>query len=139
MSDRRDEAQKMFRDVFTIQVIPLEVKKEDSDKEKEELKKEIEIFFKNNNGKKDIYTLFKNKILSKLIVNVPPVFGESLPKVSDWVNTKLFLTDDNGYKMREKLSRWMNGIYFVNYEYDSKVGITQKGLSPQVIDSFLFI
>lgn len=136
MSDRSEDARKMFRDIPTIQVIPVATKNEESDELKKNLKNEIEYFFSKNKGKDNLYTLFKKEILSKYVVNIPPIWGKLLPNVSEWVNNELFSED---YKLKEKIARWMDDIYFVNYAYNSQIGITQKGLSPEVTDSFLFV
>lgn len=122
MSDRKEDAQKMFRDITTVQAIPLGFKDNGKSLQTEEqLKKEIEKFFKENKEKENLYTKFKKDILSKFIVNIHLKINIQLYKVSDWVEITF---EDN--ILKEKLLKWMKNIYFVNYDYDSKSGIGSK-------------
>jgi CRISPR-associated endonuclease/helicase Cas3 len=121
MSDRKEDAQKMFREITTIQAIPLEILDEGKVvKTKDELKEKIEQFFWENEKKDHLYTLFKKDIVSKYVVNIHPRWNMQKDKVSEWIEATLF--EDNR-RLREKVSRWTKSIYFVNYDYNSKNGI----------------
>src|SRR5690606_178120 len=121
MSDRKEDAQKMFRDISTIQAIPLEILVEGKVvKTKDVLKEKIENFFMKNEKKDHLYTLFKKEIISEYVVNIQPKRNMQKDKLSEWVETELF---EENRKLREKVSRWTKSIYFVNYDYNDKDGI----------------
>lgn len=129
-SDRMEEARKMFRDISTIQCIPLWIKEGKSDSEvvntKELLQEDIKEFYEKFAKTNKAYTYFKQKILNKYIVNVhiPQNVSlfESTHNLSGWILNN-FDSDD---KFIQRISNWSSGIYFANYEYDKTHGINSE-------------
>lgn len=67
MSDRKEEAHRIFREIYNITVIP-QVRGQST---KERLKSDIEEFFAKYRGKSHLYSIFKKEILSKYCVSIP--------------------------------------------------------------------
>lgn len=118
MADRKEEAEKLFREIYTISVIP-------SQKRAEFIKDVCEFFLKYKNGKR-LYTLFKSEILSKFVVQVPlnlkQLQERDLQPVEWWVRD---LECDGRIPKwaRKRLVRWCRNIYFVDYNYNSSLGL----------------
>ncbi|PMP97163.1 MAG: hypothetical protein C0169_03845 [Thermodesulfobacterium geofontis] len=122
MSDRKEEAHNLFRKIYTISVIPTG--------KKDDFLKEIENFFNRHRDGRHLYTYFKHEILSKFVIQVP-FSSRRLKKLNDkkiefwildWIleNRKKFPQDNN---FQERLLSWCRNIYFVDFEYDQKLGI----------------
>jgi len=130
MSDRKEEAQKIFRDIYAISVIPA--------KKKEEFLKGICEFFKNKYpGTKHTYTLFKRDVLARFVVQVPLNFSQmrdrDLQPVEWWVRD-LECRGEGGAnvpsdKDRQRLRRWCQDIYFAELTYDDDLGLRTDDLS----------
>ena len=110
MSDRKSEAQKMFREIIATSVI--------CTNQKENLKKDLDQFFANHFDRKNQYTYFKKEIISKYVINIPGI-GYNLKNLENWIESE---TDYNS-KQKGKLIKWMKNIFFVEALYDSKNGI----------------
>jgi CRISPR-associated endonuclease/helicase Cas3 len=116
MSDRKEEAQKMFREIYTLSAIP-------SQREKEFLKK-VEDFLKRPDKEKN-YTFFKRDVLSQFVIQIPNWHkNETDWTVDEWIS----IQDIKGCSEEEKkrISRWCQGIYFVEADYDDKIGILRN-------------
>jgi CRISPR-associated endonuclease/helicase Cas3 len=130
MSDRKEEAQKIFRDIYSISVIPA--------KKKEEFLNGICEFFKNKYpGAKHTYTLFKRDVLVRFVVQVPLNFSQmrdrDLQPVEWWVRD-LECRGEGGAnilsnKDRQRLRRWCQDIYFAELTYDDDLGLRTDDLS----------
>jgi CRISPR-associated endonuclease/helicase Cas3 len=120
MSDRKEEAHRLFREIYTISVIPSE--------KRDEFIKEICQFFEKHHDDKRLYTYFKQEVLAKFVVQVPlnlrQLEGRRLQPVEWWVRD-LECKDRDIVKdiQRKRLLRWCRDIYFAGFEYDSNKGI----------------
>lgn len=116
MSDRRDEAQKIFRRIYTVPIIPSQ--------KKDDFIKEAQGFFKDQKSEKGLYTRFKKEVLSKFVVHVPleQFQGRRLQYVEGWVSDLPDLNNDR----RKKLIRWCRDIHFADCEYDPEKGLLLK-------------
>lgn len=117
MSDRKSEAQKIFREINDVNVIA-ENKK---DEFISDLKKfEVEYGY----NRKYAYTKFKEKVLSKYLISV------QISKVKEYIyesnlvmNTIIISDSITDNKILSKLKNWLYGIYFVNLEYSEHGGL----------------
>lgn len=110
MSDRLKDAQKMFREIYTVSVIP--------EKRKEDFSNAIREFLKSHSlNEKRLYTSFKREVLSKFVVSLPGSAKQQ--SVEGWVRDLSDLEDTQ----RRRLLRWCRDIYFAEYEYNHEQGI----------------
>ncbi|CAM3267941.1 CRISPR-associated helicase Cas3' [Rhodothermus bifroesti] len=110
MSDRLKDAQKMFREIYTVSVIP--------EKRKEDFSNAIREFLKSHSlNEKRLYTSFKREVLSKFVVSLPGRAKQQ--SVEGWVRDLSDLEDTQ----RRRLLRWCRDIYFAEYEYNHEQGI----------------
>lgn len=108
MSDRLNDAQKMFREIYTVPVIP--------NQQKNRFLEEVVNFFKRHSNEKRLYTLFKKKVLAEFVVAIPLSVkkeGRDFQPVEWWVRDLPYLCDEQ----RKRLIRWCRDIYFADYEY----------------------
>lgn len=115
MSDRKEEAQKLFRYIYTVSLIPTQ--------KKEEFINEVCKFFAVCKDDRRLYTRFKSEVLSKFVLQVPLNLKqlERRQPVEWWVRDLPCenVSDAN----RKRLLRWCQDIYFANYGYDEDRGI----------------
>lgn len=116
MSDRKAEALKLFREIYTVPAIPIS--------EKDNFKKGLEDYLKRAMNEMN-YTSFKALVLSKYIVNIDArkylkPHGISLSSATHWIY-ELGIEDE---KKLRKIKKWLEDIYIVECEYDSKTGVT---------------
>lgn len=113
MSDRKSEAQKAFRDIAEVRVIP-----EDN---RESFYNDLRQF---QFEKKYAYTEFRKKITSKYVVNVQRSKVVECLYESNLVSyrTKLDTVFKENQKIM-KLESWLYGIYFVQLEYSEDGGL----------------
>ncbi|WPX08951.1 CRISPR-associated helicase/endonuclease Cas3 [Anaerocellum danielii] len=105
MSDRKSDAENLFRDISNIQVVP--------ENKLKEFEQEVNKFFSN---KKDLsFALFKKDVLSKFVVT-KPYEGEK-----DRVYEKLGkgLEKDT----RKILKKWISEIFSSSKKYDNEFGL----------------
>ncbi|HGJ64391.1 TPA: CRISPR-associated helicase Cas3' [bacterium] len=127
MSDRKFEAQKMFREIIATSII--------IDKQKENLKKDLNDFFRVYQDSKRQYTFFKKKILAKYVVSIPGIWD----KIKVYKNSlENWIEKETVYdlKRKEKLFKWFRDIYFVDANYDENTGMDQK-INEFVSSNFL--
>jgi len=100
MSDRREEAQRMFREILNVQVI--------DQSNKDAFKNKIKELIKGLN-----YTRFKKEIIAEFVISIPyyAINQTSKESVSSWIEEITDLTDK---KIREKLINWCSDIFVVN-------------------------
>lgn len=112
LSERLEEARELFREIANIPVIP--------SSRREEFLQAVGQFFECR-GDAASYTLFKREILSEFVVDVPhPQKKSQLESLLKWLPTlKGHLSERN----LQRVSRWCQGIYFVNCKYDPRCGI----------------
>lgn len=111
MSDRKSDAQKVFREINDISVISSEFR--------DEFIKEL-IGFKYE--EKYAYTRFKRDILSHYLINVQiskvKEYLKEINHAPDFIRINEEITDA---KFLSKLKNWLFGVYFVDLEY-SEIG-----------------
>lgn len=100
MSDRKEEAQRMFREIFSVSVI-------DESRQKEFIEK-----IKNLN-ENSTYTIFKKDIISEFIIQIPyyQLSKNKIGEVIDWVIE--VKDENNNEKVYNKLLRWCRDIYVI--------------------------
>jgi CRISPR-associated endonuclease/helicase Cas3 len=115
MSDRKSEAQKIFREINDVSVV--------AEKETDNFINELNTFdFK----QKYAYTHFKDEILSKYIVSVQRnKIKESLYESNQLIN-RIKINDSLEENTKEnfyKLKNWLYGIYIVPLDYNEINGL----------------
>ncbi|MGB9677973.1 MAG: hypothetical protein ACPLZ9_05070, partial [Candidatus Ratteibacteria bacterium] len=118
MSERKSEAQRIFREIYDVSVIPVSPRKFED--EIKEIAKDIQqLFSQDCNFKK-----FKSDFLSKKVVSLP------LRSVREYLTEerKAFSRIEKYIKTliegkKSKLRRWLEGIYILKIDYDENKGI----------------
>jgi CRISPR-associated endonuclease/helicase Cas3 len=117
MSDRKEEAHEVFREIYDIQLIPQSRVSDFI----EELK---ELFTKKS---KCLFTLFKKQVLSKYVVSDSYFKHRKNLSPNDWVFYKV-IEKLNENDIEKKLKRWLSGIFVLPVKYDNNLGvIDEKG------------
>ena len=123
MADRKEEAEKLFREIYTVSIIPTQ--------KKEEFLNATCKFFANHKDSKGLYTRFKAEILSQFVVQIPlniKQFREPDLQPVEWWVRDLECGGASGIqideRIRRRLVRWCRDIYFAKYDYDSEHGIS---------------
>lgn len=113
MSDRRAEAQELFRRIYTMPVIPAGLK--------EDFLNDVCDFL----GRKgqSSYSYFKRDVLAKYVVQVflSGAHRQNLAErsVGWWLRDKCPV----GNRERRRLARWCRDIYFLEVSYDEGLGV----------------
>lgn len=105
MSDRRQEAQKIFREILNVSIIPGD--------EKERFLKELKAFIDEN---QIVFALFKKKIIAEFVIGIPYyTFTKSKSSsIENWV-LQLDITES----LKKKILRWLEGIYILDYDIEN--------------------
>ncbi len=114
MSEKKQEALKIFREIYTVPAIP-----KDRD---DAFKKSIENFLNDENIS---FTKFKIDVLSEFIVDMDIrryLYNNSLNlrEVSYLVNE----ISNNDDKKINKIKKWLSGVYIFDGEYSQDIGVT---------------
>jgi len=113
MSDRKSEAQKIFREINDVNVI--------AENNKEDFISDLNAF---DFQKKYAYTRFKKDILSKYLVSVQTSKVKEYIYESNLVVNSLKASDAIPKKVKLiKLKNWLYGVYFVNLDYAELGGL----------------
>lgn len=129
MSDRKSEAFRIFREIYTASAIP--------ESKIDEFKKELEKYIK----KDEIdYVSFKRDILSKFIVSIDArTYVKSdgtLGKSASYLMQEIECDDD---KKRKRLSKWLEDVYICFGEYDPEIGFkSSEGQKSKDFDERAF-
>ena len=101
MSDRKEEAHIMFREIINVSVI-------ESEKE-ENFKIAINEFLNNEHIN---YTIFKKKIIGEFVIQISYYEFENLKKgtTNAWIE-KCSISD---IRLKKKIKRWTDNIYIIN-------------------------
>lgn len=113
MSDRRQEALRIFREIYTVPAIP--------DDRKGAFKDAIESFIQKD---KLDYTLFKSEVLAEYIVNIDIrkyLYNNSL-NLKDVSYIAYELKNGNDKKIG-KIKKWLSGIYVFGGRYSNDIGV----------------
>ncbi|MBU1421753.1 MAG: CRISPR-associated helicase/endonuclease Cas3, partial [Bacteroidetes bacterium] len=131
MSDRKTEAQRMFREISSISIIPLD--------KQEAFQNEIITFFatipEQKEKRKGLYTKFKMFVLAKYVVSIP---NNPWKDKREYINSVECWADSNSEldnKLKEKLKHWCREIYFADYEYDFNTGVNSSNEKQKKYDS----
>jgi CRISPR-associated endonuclease/helicase Cas3 len=115
MSDRKNDAQKVFRDINDISII--------SEDKVNDLINDINNF---NYNEKFAYVDFKKTILNKYVVNVQAnkvkEYSRKMQLLFNIINSNDTLQQNKKINM-QKLNNWLQGVYIVKAEYDSNLGL----------------
>ena len=118
MSDRKSDAQRIFREISDAQV----VSKTDKDNIMNSIIENISSF----KGKRS-YTNFKKMILSEFVISV------QFNKVKNYLTTEyaLYINIEDELKksgvdalMLKRLENWLSNIFIVELDYDKNSGLT---------------
>lgn len=114
MSDKKSEAENLFREIYTIQVIPQD--------RLEKFEKDILNFIdkeeKTPGEKKLLFTRFKKEVLSKYVVSQP--FERGVVPVIKKLNVRAYKNWEN------RLQRWLSDIYVSPHKYEDKLGLLKN-------------
>ncbi len=113
MSDKKHEALKIFREIYTVPAVPEDRKKE--------FKNAIENFLRNNTL---TYTHFKTEVLSEYVVNIDIrkyLYNNSL-NLKD-ISYIAYEIKDSSDAQTNKIKNWLSGIYFFDGTYDQEIGV----------------
>jgi CRISPR-associated endonuclease/helicase Cas3 len=115
MSDRLEDARKIFREIFDISVVCKE--------QKEKFLEAITNFFRDHREDgKGLYPRFKKEVLARFVVSVPwwrsQVERRRL-QVGEDANAKSDLKESE----LKRVQRWCRDIYLTGYEYDDHIGL----------------
>ncbi len=119
-SNDKKEANKIFREVNTASTVPMHYK--------EKFFKEAQDFFNKYRNKKvrKKYTLFKNEIISRFVVDMPysVIYNNRYEKFKDIELEDLKKKLGIHFTSEEAsiLKNWCRDIIFVDYEYDNEIG-----------------
>lgn len=113
MSDRKNEAQKAFREINDVSVV--------ADDKKEDFFQSLKAF---NYSKKYAYTAFKKEIISRYLISVQRSKVKEYLYDSNLVINRLAIEDVEIEKSKlNKLKNWLYGIYFVPLDYSETSGL----------------
>jgi len=122
MSDRKEEAHRLFREIYSISVIP--------SSKRDEFINAICQFFEKHRDDKRLYMYFKQEVLAKFVVQVPlnlrQFEGRDLQPVEWWVRgleCQNRSSENDISKKRKRLQHWCRDIYFADFKYDPTIGI----------------
>ncbi len=126
MSDRKSEAQKIFREINDVQLIP-----------KEYLNVIVKYINRNETkiNSKYGYTIFKRDIISKYVVNVNRNKVQNYLSESNLLSVHLERSDEFNVnrKTQDKLKKWLWGIYSIEeLDYSEAEGL--KGVKEISIE-----
>lgn len=110
MSDRKEEAQKIFREIMNADVIDISKKVDFLNK--------IYNLIQNNNF---TYTIFKKEIIANFVISIPYWNLEKIKKgfVSDWIDEIKIESYQDAKKLgkiKEKIKDWCKNIFIVNFK-----------------------
>ncbi|WAM33737.1 CRISPR-associated helicase/endonuclease Cas3 [Caldicellulosiruptor morganii] len=115
MSEKKSEAEKIFRNIFSLQVVPEEYL--------EKFEADILNFISKEEAtpseKKLLFTRFKKDVLAKYVVNQP--FERGLTPVIKRLNLKF---NNNNWEIR--LQRWLSDIYVSSHKYNEELGLLKN-------------
>lgn len=129
MSDKKLEAQRKFRPMITTQVI--------STRLQQNLIEDMRDFVQNYLIGKRAYTMFKEKIISEYVVNIVGLKSRNKNKsLSFWIENEadLQLSDEQ----KQRLMRWTEDIYFVDFDYDEKRGL-DRNVNNELVSETRFL
>lgn len=127
MSEKKSEAERLFREMYTVQVIPKSLI--------EEFIKDLKQFVNNEGrfeGEKFNYTTFKGEIISKFCVNVDlrmymrdgVLDTNRLRRITEYLH-EIGIKKESFEKF-DKLIRWLSDIYYDNEaEYENEKGFVK--------------
>ncbi|MGC8745608.1 MAG: CRISPR-associated helicase Cas3' [Candidatus Saccharicenans sp.] len=123
MSDRKEEAHRIFRNIYAFPVI--------SKQRKDEFIAGVKKFFSDMPSNKINYTFFKRDVLAKFVLQIPwRSEKEILEPVYKWLSIQDIKEED-----KEKLVRWCQDIYFIEYGYDPEKGLLRNAKNQ---DNFIY-
>ena len=118
MSDKKHEALKLFREIYTVPAIPEE--------RIEKFKMSIGDFLNND---KFSYTLFKIKVLAEYVVNIDirKYFYNNTLNLKD--ASYLAYEIEGREEQINRIKNWLSGIYVFDREYNEDLGVSSEKTS----------
>lgn len=128
MSDKKEEAFKLFREIYTVPAVPIS--------EKANFKKGLNDYLERAINEIN-YTSFKASVLSKYVVNIDArkyfkPRSISLSPVAHWI-WELGIKDE---KKLKKVKKWLEDIYMVECNYDPQTGVIWD--NSKISEEFFF-
>ncbi|MEJ5306284.1 MAG: CRISPR-associated helicase Cas3' [Ignavibacteria bacterium] len=128
MAESRQEAQKIFRPMVSTSVI--------SKLKLDQLKDDILKFFNNYGNSQRIFTLFKEYIISRYVVNVIGMRERNpLLKLERWISNN-FTSEEIDEINLNRLKRWTRDIYLTDANYSEEIGL-EKEIETKIETQFL--
>jgi CRISPR-associated endonuclease/helicase Cas3 len=109
MSDKKNEALRLFREIYSVPAVP------------KNMLKQFEYDIKKFNGTS--YTTFKNKVLSRYIININ--IKKYYYHNDMHLKNALDEIDLDSINNKSKIIRWIKDIYIVNDTYNSLIGLSE--------------
>jgi len=109
MADRKEEAQKIFREIVNVSVVDETMKRD--------FREKITEFVSQNHLN---YTLFKKGIIAKFVINIPYYQFEKIKicKLGEWIEEMQI----NDTLKKQRLLRWTDDIWVVKMNEDKNSG-----------------
>ena len=107
MSDRKSEAHRIFREIYSVQIIPKQLQTQ--------FFRDVHQFMQDNEGKDRLYSLFKKEILARYVISI------QMYRVRNQLNSANLL-ENCIYSVpaleqyEKRLKHWVKGIYFCSIE-----------------------
>ncbi|MBP8992006.1 MAG: CRISPR-associated helicase Cas3' [Spirochaetes bacterium] len=123
MSDRKEEAQRMFREISNVSVI--------QENKKEDFKIKIKEFIEKNSIE---YTYFKQEIIGSFVIQIPYYRFEKLKRgsVNDWIDE----CNINDLRLKNRIKRWVGDIFVIASEVkriSDKIKSTDETVKGNII------
>ncbi len=126
MSDRKRDAQKIFRHIQNLQVVPYD--------RLDDFIKAMEDFLSTD---EPTYSRFRREVLNRFVVDVPESWETKVASEDAWEAIQKRIEEAEGKKgkkigetlkeHRDRLKRWLRGIRCMDIEYDPDRGGRRKG------------
>jgi len=118
MSDRKEEAQRLFREIMNASVVDVS--------RKEDFKNKIKGILESDDLS---YTRFKKDIIADFVIHIPYYMIEQLKigRVVDWIEEVDYNDKQEQYEKRKrKIKDWCDALYVVDLHHSTKEDKTTK-------------
>ncbi|MGJ8455631.1 CRISPR-associated helicase Cas3' [Pseudothermotoga sp. U03pept] len=125
MSERKSEAFRIFREIYTIPVIP--------EGRKEEFIREIEAYVAKY-GDSISYSSFKQEVLSDFVVNLDA--RKYMHEGSTFMApaSRFIYEAEIEDEKKNRILKWLEGVYLCSGKYDHEKGFLHEGRESNIVD-----